>query len=137
MPANLQGLWADGLKPPWSADYHLNINIQMNYWPAEVTNLAECHGPLFDFTDMLRAPGRKTAKIAYGCRGFVVHFTTNAWGQTALTGTPSTACWHGASGWLAQHFWEHYACHAATGRSCGNVPTRCSRKRPNSTWISW
>jgi alpha-L-fucosidase 2 len=109
MPANLQGLWADGLTPPWSADYHVNINIQMNYWPAEVTNLSECHGPLFDFTDMLRAPGRKTAKTAYGCRGFVVHYTTNAWGQTALSGATQYGLWHGASGWLAQHFWEHYA----------------------------
>jgi alpha-L-fucosidase 2 len=108
MPANLQGLWADGLKPPWSADYHVNINIQMNYWPAEVTNLAECHRPLFDFTDMLRAPGRKTARIAYGCGGFVVHYTTNAWGQTALTGNTVYGLWQGASGWLARHFWEHY-----------------------------
>jgi alpha-L-fucosidase 2 len=109
LPANLQGLWADGLAPPWSADYHVNINIQMNYWPAEVTNLSECHGPLFDFTDMLRAPGRQTAKIAYGCRGFVIHYTTNLWGQTALTGATQYGLWHGGSGWLARHFWEHYA----------------------------
>lgn len=108
LPANLQGLWADGLNPPWSADYHVNINIQMNYWPAEVTNLAECHQPLFDFTDMLRAPGRKTAKIAYGCRGFVVHYTTNLWGQTALTGQTVWGLWQGGSGWLARHYWEHY-----------------------------
>jgi len=108
LPANLQGVWADGLNPPWSADYHVNINIQMNYWPAEVTNLAECHRPLFDFADMLRAPGRKTAKTAYGCRGFVVHFTTNLWGQTALTGQTVWGLWQGGSGWLARHFWEHY-----------------------------
>ena len=109
LPANLQGIWADGLNPPWSADYHVNINIQMNYWPAEVTNLPECHTPLFDFTDMLRAPGRKTAKTAYGCRGFVVHYTTNLWGQTALTGQTVWGLWQGGSGWLARHYWEHYA----------------------------
>jgi alpha-L-fucosidase 2 len=108
LPANLQGIWAEGLRPPWSADYHVNINIQMNYWPAEVCNLPECHEPLFDFTEMLRAPGRRTAKIAYGCRGFVVHYTTNAWGQTALTGDTQYGLWHGGSGWLARHFWEHY-----------------------------
>jgi alpha-L-fucosidase 2 len=108
LPANLQGLWADGLAAPWSADYHDNINIQMNYWPAEVANLSECHEPLFDFTDMLREPGRRTAKIAYGARGFVVHYTTNAWGQTALTGRTVYGLWQGGSGWLARHFWEHY-----------------------------
>lgn len=108
LPANLQGIWADGLRPPWSADYHVNINIQMNYWPAEVCNLSECHEPLFDFTEMLRKPGRRTAKIAYGCRGFVVHYTTNVWGQTALTGNTVYGLWQGGSGWLARHFWEHY-----------------------------
>jgi alpha-L-fucosidase 2 len=108
LPANLQGLWAQGLNPPWSADYHVNINIQMNYWPAEVANLSECHQPLFDFTDMLRAPGRRTAKVAYNCRGFVVHYTTTPWGQVALTGRTQYGLWHGGAGWLALHFWEHY-----------------------------
>ena len=109
LPANLQGIWADGLRPPWSADYHVNINIQMNYWPAEVCNLSECHSPLFDFTDMLRPSGRKTARIAYGCRGFVVHYTTDPWGHTALRGSTVYGLWQGGSGWLARHFWEHYA----------------------------
>ncbi|MBZ5582194.1 MAG: hypothetical protein LAQ30_08325 [Acidobacteriia bacterium] len=104
----MQGLWADGLNPPWSADYHVNINIQMNYWPAEVCNLSECALPLFDFTESLREPGRRTAKIAYGCRGFVVHYTTNLWLQTALTGSTVYGLWHGAGGWLARHFWERY-----------------------------
>jgi alpha-L-fucosidase 2 len=108
LPANLQGLWAQGLNPPWSADYHVNINIQMNYWPAEVTNLSECHMPLFDFTEMLREPGRRTARTAYGCGGFVVHYTTTPWGQVALTGNTQYGLWHGGAGWLAQHFWEHY-----------------------------
>jgi alpha-L-fucosidase 2 len=108
LPSNLQGLWAQGIAPPWSADYHVNINIQMNYWPAEVCNLSECHAPLFDFVDMLRAPGRKTARIAYGCGGFVVHYTTTPWGQTALSGATQYGLWQGASGWLARHFWERY-----------------------------
>lgn len=109
LPANLQGIWAEGLTPPWQADYHININVQMNYWPAEVCNLSECHQPLFDFVDMLRQPGRKTAEVSYGCKGWVSHFTTDVWGQTAL-GTPSGInLWQGSSGWLAQHLWEHYA----------------------------
>jgi alpha-L-fucosidase 2 len=108
LPANLQGIWAEGLTPPWQADYHVNINIQMNYWPAEVTNLSECAAPLFDFVERLREPGRHTAQVAYGARGFVVHYTTNAWGQTALTGRTLWGLWPFGSGWLARHFWEHY-----------------------------
>jgi alpha-L-fucosidase 2 len=108
MPANLQGIWADGLNPPWQADYHININIQMNYWPVEVCNLSECSEPLFAFADRLVEPGRKTARTTYGCGGFVTHFTTNAWYQTAL-GTPGGInLWQGSSGWLARHYWEHY-----------------------------
>jgi len=109
LPANLQGIWAEGLTPPWSADYHININIQMNYWPAEVGNLPECHEPLFDFIDMLREPGRKTAQIAYGCKGWVAHYTTDVWGQTNLLGPNGINLWQGSSGWLSQHLWEHYA----------------------------
>ena len=109
LPANLQGLWAEGLTPPWQADYHVNINIQMNYWPAEVANLAECHEPLFDFIDKLRVPGRRTAQISYGCRGWVAHYTTDLWCRTALESLTAYAMWQGASGWLAQHLWEHYA----------------------------
>ena len=108
LPANLQGIWADGLHPPWEADYHVNINIQMNYWPAEVCNLSECAEPLFDFTEKLIEPGRKTAQISYGCKGFVVHFTTNAWHQTELGSPQGINLWQGAGGWLSRHFWEHY-----------------------------
>ena len=69
LPANLQGLWNDSMFPPWDSDYHLNINLQMNYWPAEVTNLAELHQPLFDYLESLREPGRKTARVHYGANG--------------------------------------------------------------------
>ncbi len=109
LPANLQGLWNESLTPPWQSDYHVNINIQMNYWPAETCNLSECHLPLFDFTAKLLEPGRRTARVAYGARGFVVHYTTNLWAQTALTGATVYGLWQGGSGWLARHFWEHYA----------------------------
>ncbi|HYW47429.1 MAG TPA: glycoside hydrolase N-terminal domain-containing protein [Bryobacteraceae bacterium] len=108
LPANLQGVWADGLAPPWQADYHVNINIQMNYWPAEMCNLSECHEPLFDFVDMLREPGRRTAQVQYGCHGWVAHYTTDLWGHTGLEMLTSYAMWQGASGWLAHHLFEHY-----------------------------
>ncbi|HEY8152204.1 MAG TPA: glycoside hydrolase N-terminal domain-containing protein, partial [Vicinamibacteria bacterium] len=72
-PANLQGLWNDEVNPPWGSKYTININTEMNYWPAEVTNLAECHEPLFDLIEELREPGRRTARAHYGARGFVAH----------------------------------------------------------------
>ena len=109
LPANLQGIWADGLAPPWQADYHSNINIQMNYWPAEVCNLSECHEPLFDFIDRLRVPGARTAQVEYGCRGWVAHYTTDAWLHTGIEMLARYAMWQGGSGWLVQHLWEHYA----------------------------
>src|SRR5262249_51265773 len=89
LPANLQGLWNDSLSPPWNSDYHLNINLQMNYWPAEGTNLAECPLPLFEYLETLRAPGRKTARIHYGARGFVAHHISDIWGFTSPGDLPA------------------------------------------------
>jgi alpha-L-fucosidase 2 len=109
MPANLQGLWADGLTPPWNADYHININIQMNYWPAEVCNLAEFHEPFFDLIDALRPRGRITARKTYNCRGFVAHHTTDAWYFTSAIGHPVYGMWPMGVAWCCQHLWEHYA----------------------------
>jgi alpha-L-fucosidase 2 len=108
LPANLQGLWNDSMNPPWDSDYHLNINIQMNYWPAEVTNLAELHEPLFDLLESLREPGRKTAKIHYGARGFVAHHITDVWGFTSPGDHPRSGLWPTGAAWVAQHLWEHY-----------------------------
>jgi alpha-L-fucosidase 2 len=108
LPANLQGLWNDSLHPPWDSDYHLNINLQMNYWPAEVTNLAECHLPLFDFLETLREPGRRTARVHYGARGFVAHHITDIWGFTAPGDMPRAGLWPMGAAWLVQHLWEHY-----------------------------
>lgn len=108
LPANLQGLWADGLNPPWDADYHININIQMNYWPSEITNLSEMHTPFLAFINALREDGRKTAKDMYGLKGTVAHFTTDAWHFTETYGHPQWAMWPMGMAWGALHFWEHY-----------------------------
>lgn len=108
LPANLQGIWADGMKPPWNADYHTNINLQMNYWPAEVTNLSECHLPLFDFMEKMIPNGKITAQTVYGCKGFVVHHTTDVWFPTSPIGLPSYGMWPMGGAWLTLHPWEHY-----------------------------
>jgi len=109
MPANLQGIWNEHIKAPWNCDYHININVQMNYWPAEICNLAECHEPFFDLTDNLRPRGRKTAKDVYNCRGFVAHHTTDAWFWTSPIGNVGYGMWPSGAAWCCQHLWEHYA----------------------------
>jgi alpha-L-fucosidase 2 len=108
LPANLQGIWCEELTPPWNCDYHLNINLQMNYWLAEMGNLAECAEPLFDLLESLREPGRKTAREHYGCRGFVAHHLTDAWGFT-VPADGVWGLWPMGAAWLCQHLWEHYA----------------------------
>jgi len=108
MPANLQGIWAGGLTPPWNADFHLNINLQMNYWPAEVCNLPECHEPMFDLIDAIQPRGRITARDTYGCRGWVAHHTTDAWWFTDVIGLPQYGMWTMGAAWCCQHLWEHY-----------------------------
>jgi alpha-L-fucosidase 2 len=108
MPANLQGLWNHHIDAPWNCDYHININIQMNYWPAEVANLSECHEPFFDLIDQIRVRGRKTARDVYGCRGFVAHHTTDAWWFTSPIGEPQWGMWVMGGAWATRHLWEHY-----------------------------
>ena len=108
LPANLQGIWEPGLSPPWNSDYHININIQMNYWPAEVCNLSECHQPFFDFIERLRERGEITAEKMYGCRGFVAHHTTDALLFTSAIGDPIYGMWAMGAGWCCRHLWEHY-----------------------------
>jgi alpha-L-fucosidase 2 len=109
LPANLQGIWNEHIAAPWNADYHTNINIQMNYWHAESTNLAECHEPLFDFTDRLIENGRVSAKKLYGARGSVVHHTSDAWAFTEPIGNTVWGMWPHGGGWFTRHYWEHYA----------------------------
>ncbi len=108
-PANLQGLWNEHIRAPWNADYHLNINLQMNYWPAEVANLSECHEPLFDFIDRLVENGKKTARVQYGCRGAVAHHATDLWAPTWMRAAQAFwGSWVHGGGWIAQHLWTHY-----------------------------
>ncbi|WKT60013.1 glycoside hydrolase family 95 protein [Microbulbifer thermotolerans] len=108
LPANLQGVWNNSTTPPWNADYHTNINLQMNYWPAETTNLAETAIPLFDFVDTLRQPGHFAAEKLLGARGWTLFLNTNIWGFTGTIDWP-TAFWQPEAGaWLATHYYEHY-----------------------------
>ena len=109
-PANLQGIWNEHIQAPWNADYHLNINLQMNYWPAEITNLNEMHMPLFDFADRLLERGKITAKEQYGInRGAVIHHASDLWVPAWMRAEkPYWGSWIHGGGWLAQHYWEHY-----------------------------
>ncbi len=134
-PANLQGIWNDHVRPPWSSNWTLNINAEMNYWPAEVCNLAECHEPLFDLIEELAVNGRKTAEVNYGCRGWTAHHNTDIWRLSTPVGDasqnwnqhhkdepwntskpvgayyrgfPKWANWPMGGAWLCQHLWEHY-----------------------------
>ncbi|MGE3946842.1 MAG: glycoside hydrolase N-terminal domain-containing protein [Blastocatellales bacterium] len=108
VPANLQGIWADTLQTPWNGDWHLNVNVQMNYWPAEVANLSELHEPLFSLISSLQAPGARTAQLYYGARGWVAHVITNPWGFTAPGEGASWGSTTTGSAWLCQHLWDHY-----------------------------
>jgi alpha-L-fucosidase 2 len=107
-PANLQGIWNDSLTPPWDSKYTCNINTEMNYWPAEVTGLAECHDALFAALDELMVSGRITAREHYGARGWVLHHNFDLWRGTAPINHANHGIWLSGSGWLSLHLWEHY-----------------------------
>ncbi|MEY9932994.1 alpha-L-fucosidase 2 [Catenulispora sp. GP43] len=109
LPANLQGVWNASPTPPWSGDYHVNINLQMNYWLAEPCALGECAEPLFDFIDALRAPGRVSAREMFGTEGWVVHNETTPFGFTGVHDWPDAFWFPEAAAWLCRHLWEHYA----------------------------
>jgi alpha-L-fucosidase 2 len=108
MPANLQGIWNDSLAPSWDSKYTININTEMNYWPAEVTNLSELHEPLFDLVDKAREDGRRVAKNMYGARGFVIHHNTDLWGHAVPIDQTRSGLWPMGGAWLSLHFWDHY-----------------------------
>ncbi|MFC0529442.1 glycoside hydrolase family 95 protein [Phytohabitans kaempferiae] len=108
LPANLQGVWNNSTNPPWAADYHVNINLQMNYWPAEVTNLGETAAPLFDFIDGLRPPGRVSAASMFGAPGWVVHDETTPFGYTGVQDWPTSFWFPEAAAWLCRHLYDHY-----------------------------
>ena len=107
-PANLQGIWNDRLSPPWGSKFTSNINVQMNYWPPEITNLPECHEPLFDAIDELVLSGEKTAKAHYGARGWVLHHNFDIWKATAPINNSNHGIWVTGGAWLCEHLWEHY-----------------------------
>lgn len=107
LPANLQGIWNDSYKPGWFSDYTININTQMNYWPAEPANLAELTEPLFALIEKLRPVGRQAARDRYGCRGWVLSTRTAPWATSELRGTASLL-FNDAAAWLSLHLWDHY-----------------------------
>lgn len=108
LPANLQGIWADQVQTPWNGDWHLDINVQMNYWPAAPTGLAELETPLFDLIDALVGPGGRTAAAYYGARGWVAHVITNPWGFTSPGEHASWGATTSGSPWLCTHLIEHW-----------------------------
>jgi alpha-L-fucosidase 2 len=108
LPANLQGLWAEEVQTPWNADWHLNVNVQMNYWPAEVCGLGELHEPLFRLIESLQEPGARTAQRYYGARGWVAHVLANPWGFTSPGERASWGSANSGSAWLCQHLWDHF-----------------------------
>jgi alpha-L-fucosidase 2 len=107
-PANLQGIWNQDMNPWWGSKYTTNINLQMNYWPAEVANLAECAEPLMKMMEEVVAPGERTAKVMYGARGWVLHQNTDLWLATAPMDGPTWGTFAVGGAWLCSHLWEHY-----------------------------
>ena len=108
LPSNLQGIWVKNKRPPWAADFHININLQMMYWPAEVAGLSEYIAPLFRYIGDLAEAGEKTARVQYGCRGWVAHTWANPWGFTAPGTHPSWGAFSTAGAWCCRQIWEHW-----------------------------
>jgi alpha-L-fucosidase 2 len=108
LPPNLQGIWAEEIHTPWTGDWHLDMNVEMNYWPAEVCNLSDLTQPLFALIYSLQEPGGKTAHDYFNARGWVAHVITNPWGFTAPGEAASWGSFNGGSAWLCQHLWDHY-----------------------------
>ena len=107
-PANLQGIWNDSLNPPWGGKYTININTEMNYWPAEPTNLAECVAPLVEMVRDMAATGARTARVMYGAGGWVAHHNTDLWRATAPIDGARFGVWPTGGAWLCKHLWDHY-----------------------------
>lgn len=107
-PSNLQGIWNKDLKPAWGSKYTTNINTEMNYWPAEISNLSECHEPLFKMIEECAETGKRVAEEHYGAEGWVLHHNTDLWRGTAPINHSNHGMWVSGSGWLSHHLWEHY-----------------------------
>lgn len=113
IPANLQGIWSQSTRPPWSSNWTMNINTEMNYWPAQITNLSELNEPLFRYTKALSKNGKTTAQAVYGRRGWCSHHNGDIWAHTAAVGDfgtspPVWANWSMSGPWLCQHLYDHY-----------------------------
>ncbi len=106
--ANLQGIWNESLSAPWDGKYTININTEMNYWPAEVTNLSETHQPLFRLVEELSRTGQETARVMYGAKGWVAHHNTDIWRCTGPVDKAFYGTWPNGGGWLTTHLWQHY-----------------------------
>ncbi|WP_020601306.1 glycoside hydrolase family 95 protein [Spirosoma panaciterrae] len=107
-PANLQGIWNNKMRPPWDSKYTININAQMNYWPAEKTNLAELHEPFLRMVRELSETGQETAKVMYGAGGWMAHHNTDIWRINGPVDGAFWGMWTAGGGWTSQHLWEHY-----------------------------
>lgn len=107
-PANLQGIWNDKINPPWDSKYTININAEMNYWPAEKTNLAELHEPFLQMVKDMSEAGQETAKRMYGTRGWMAHHNTDIWRATGAVDGAFWGLWNNGGGWTSEHLWEHY-----------------------------
>ena len=107
-PANLQGIWAEGLNPAWDSKYTTNINVEMNYWPAEIANLSEMHEPFIKMVKEVAQTGAHTAKTMYGTRGWVLHHNTDIWRITGPVDFAASGMWPTGGAWFCRHLWEHY-----------------------------
>lgn len=108
LPANLQGIWSNKIQTPWNGDYHININLQMNYWPADLANLSDCYSPFTDLVESLVKPGEKTASVQYNAKGWCAQVITNTWGYTAPGEETSWGMYAVGGGWLSHQLWDHY-----------------------------
>ncbi|MGC3947158.1 MAG: glycoside hydrolase family 95 protein [Chryseolinea sp.] len=113
-PANLQGIWNSGMKPPWDSKYTININAQMNYWPAEKTNLPEMHEPFLQMVRDLSETGKETARVMYGARGWMAHHNTDIWRVNGAVDGAFWGAWSAGGAWMSQHLWERYLYSADT-----------------------
>ena len=107
-PANLQGIWNRSMKPAWDSKYTININAEMNYWPAERTNLSELHEPFLKMVQELSETGKETAKVMYGAKGWMAHHNTDIWRANGAIDGAFWGIWNGGGAWTSQHLWEHY-----------------------------
>ena len=109
LAANLQGIWNDSMDPPWNSDYHININLQMNYWPVLMSGLSDCYEPLIKYISSIAKTGEETAKELYGYKGAVLHHGSDIWAHsTPLMSHPVYGYWHGGGGWMCEHLFEYY-----------------------------